>query len=263
MSWSSNIALLGAVLLTGLCDGTVVADNEKGTAVIKGRVVFDGEPPLSRALPRMAGAPAGQKLHPDPGTIVYKRDGNAIPYVFVHVKSGIKGKYDPPKQPVIIDIKDGQLRPHVQGLVAGQTIELRNLDPVNDNIQSLSRRNPRLNLPLQGRGPPVRLAGKDTLLQPEVLVRLQSVMRAWVQSYVGACPHPFFDVTKSHDDSNAEGAARGTFELKGLPAGEYEVEFVHESFGRLTQRVTVKDGETKELLDKMRPAKKGGGGGKN
>ena len=66
-------------------------------------------------------------------------------------------------------------------------------------------------------------------------------------SYVGVLSHPFFDVTKSHEDDGGDKSKRGTFEIKELPAGEYEIEAWHESFGTQTQKVTVKDGETKEI----------------
>jgi hypothetical protein len=40
----------------------------------------------------------------------------------------------------------------------------------------------------------------------------------------------------------------GKFEIKGLPAGEYEIEAVHEKLKSQTGKITVKDGE-KATLD--------------
>jgi uncharacterized protein YjdB len=37
----------------------------------------------------------------------------------------------------------------------------------------------------------------------------------------------------------------GTYEIKGLPAGDYEVEAYHEKLKTQTQKVTVKDGDNK------------------
>jgi len=45
--------------------------------------------------------------------------------------------------------------------------------------------------------------------------------------------HPFYTVTKED----------GTFEIKGLPAGEYEVEAIHGKLKGQAQSVTVKSGE--------------------
>jgi hypothetical protein len=47
--------------------------------------------------------------------------------------------------------------------------------------------------------------------------------------------HPFFAVTKED----------GSYEIKGLPAGEYEVEVLHGKAKGTTQKVSVKDGAAK------------------
>ena len=49
--------------------------------------------------------------------------------------------------------------------------------------------------------------------------------------------HPFFAVT-SRD---------GTFQIKDLPAGTYEIEAWHEKLGRRKASVTVGTGDTKAL----------------
>jgi hypothetical protein len=49
--------------------------------------------------------------------------------------------------------------------------------------------------------------------------------------------HPFFAVTKED----------GSYEIKGLPPGDYEVEAYHEKLKSKTQKVTVKEGEQAKL----------------
>jgi hypothetical protein len=39
----------------------------------------------------------------------------------------------------------------------------------------------------------------------------------------------------------------GTFTINGLPAGEYEIEAIHEKLKALTGKVTVKDGQAAKL----------------
>jgi hypothetical protein len=58
-----------------------------------------------------------------------------------------------------------------------------------------------------------------------------------MRAYISVLEHPFFAVTK--DD--------GTFEIKGLPAGEYELEAMHGKLKGQAQKVTVKDGEAATL----------------
>jgi hypothetical protein len=66
-------------------------------------------------------------------------------------------------------------------------------------------------------------------------------MSAWI----GVVPHPFYTVT----------AAGGGFELKDLPAGEYEIEAWHEKFGTQTQTVKVGEKESKEITFSFKAAK--------
>src|SRR5436309_2462405 len=72
--------------------------------------------------------------------------------------------------------------------------------------------------------------------KPEV-VKMKCDVHAWMQSFIGVFDNPFHSVT---GDS-------GTFELKGLPAGTYEVEAWHETYGSKSQSVTLADGERKTI----------------
>jgi hypothetical protein len=237
----------------------VLADNEKGTAVIKGKVTFDGTPPKMKALTIQGDNHCIQqhsKPQADQGTIVYTKDGNTIPYVFVHAKNGVKGKYTPPPTPVVIDQKGCMYHPHVFGMIAGQPIDIKNSDSTNHNIHSLAKKNPTFNFAQAQQGMVKNLAGNDTFTREEIMVKIKCDVHAWMSTYVGVCTHPFFDVTKSHEDDGGDKAKRGTFEIKELPAGEYEIEAWHESFGTMTEKVAVKDGETKEIEFKFGGAKK-------
>jgi hypothetical protein len=249
--------MLAGVTALSLVATQARADNEKGTSAIKGKVVFAGDPPDAKSLPAMNAdavcAKAHSKALPDQGTIVYKKDGNTIPYVFVYVKGGLKGKYDAPKEPVTIDQKGCVYHPHVFGMVAGQPINIKNSDPTNHNIHSLAKKNPQFNFAQPNQGMVKELKSGDTFNKQEIMVKIKCDVHAWMSTFVGVCAHPFFDVSKSHDDHGAQGAQRGTFEIKNLPAGEYEVEAWHESFGTATQKVAVKDGETKEIEFKLGP----------
>ena len=62
-------------------------------------------------------------------------------------------------------------------------------------------------------------------------------VHSWMQSFIGVFDNPLHTVT-------GDG---GTFELKGLPAGTYEVEAWHETYGTKTQSVTLAEGEGKRI----------------
>ena len=259
-----TIKHLGSWVLTGcvaiaLTATTALADNEKGTAIIKGKVTFDGTPPKMKAL-TISGdnhcVQAHAKPEADQGTIVYTKDGNTIPYVFVYAKNGVTGKYTAPTTPVTIDQKGCMYHPHVFGMIAGQPIDIKNSDSTNHNIHSLAKKNPTFNFAQAQQGMVKNLAGKDTFTREEIMVKIKCDVHAWMSTYVGVLSHPFFDVSKSHEDDGGDKSKRGTFEIKELPAGEYEIEAWHENFGTMTEKVVVKDGETKEIEFKFGGAKK-------
>lgn len=76
---------------------------------------------------------------------------------------------------------------------------------------------------------------------PEVMVPLRCNVHPWMASYAGVLAHPYYDVT---DD-------KGFFRLKKIPAGQYEITAWHERLGILKENVTVREGESKELVFKF------------
>ena len=71
----------------------------------------------------------------------------------------------------------------------------------------------------------------------EVLVPFKCDVHGWMNAYVGVMDHPFFAVSD----------ADGRFEIKGLPAGTYTIEAIHEKLGAVTQTVTIAAKDSKEL----------------
>ena len=69
------------------------------------------------------------------------------------------------------------------------------------------------------------------------MIPIKCNVHPWMTAYVGVLPHPFFSVTG--DD--------GTFEITGLPPGDYVIEAWHEEYGTFTQNVTVGASETQEI----------------
>jgi hypothetical protein len=58
-----------------------------------------------------------------------------------------------------------------------------------------------------------------------------------MRSYISVLPHPFFAVTGED----------GSYEIKGLPDGDYEVEAVHGQLKSVTGKTSVKDGRAARL----------------
>ncbi len=216
------------------------ADDEKGTAVIKGKVVLEGDKPKLKAVKMKDDAVCLKgKKKPVPGLRVW--DDGTVPYAFVYLKKGVKGKYTPPSEPVVLDQKGCMYRPHVFGMVAGQALRIKNSDPTAHNVHALPKRNTEFNFSQPTKDMVKDRTGRETFTRPEVMIRFKCDVHDWMEAYCGVVAHPFFDVTKRP----------GTFEIKDLPAGEYEIEAWHERFGRVTATVSVGDGETKEIELKL------------
>jgi hypothetical protein len=70
--------------------------------------------------------------------------------------------------------------------------------------------------------------------KPEVKIPVKCNQHAWMRAYVHVLSHPFYAVTG--DD--------GSFELKGVPPGKYELEALHEEYGAMTLPVEVAANQT-------------------
>ena len=60
---------------------------------------------------------------------------------------------------------------------------------------------------------------KMVFKEPEMKMNMKCFMHPWMSGYVHVLEHPFFAVTGED----------GTFTIKGLPPGEYEVACLHEA----------------------------------
>src|SRR5438105_196110 len=191
-------------------------------AAIKGVARFAGVRPRHSQL---RAPPAGAPCAPDAAQRTLWQahlvffDGT-LPYVFVYVKSGLKKTYPPPTEPAVIEQRGCVYSPHVFGMMAGQPLKVVNADRVMHNLVASPKKNHALNV-IQTTTDPKILSGSDTFTRPEVMIEVTSGLRKWMRAYIGVVDHPFFAVT----------SAGGTFEIKGLPPGEYELEAWHEKWG--------------------------------
>ena len=199
-----------------------------GGGSIGGTVAFTGAVPANPAIDMAQEAKCRAKYTGAAPTnpVVVVKDGK-LGNVFVYVKSGLPAgaTYTAPTTPVVID-QDGCLyHPRVLGVMVNQPIEIRNSDPVLHNIKAV----PTLNRGFNISQPTSGMKTTRTFTTPEVMVPLECNVHGWMNAYAGVMSHPFFAV--SGED--------GTFEIKNLPAGTYEVEAWHEKFGPKTMSVTV------------------------
>jgi plastocyanin len=203
-------------------------------STVTGTVTFDGKPPALRPL-AMDAEPVCAKKHsgPVPNEMLVLGNGNTMGNIMVYVSKGLpSGKtYAPPKTPVIIDQNGCQYKPHVMGIMVGQTYKILNSDGILHNIHTLPKVNPQFN-----KGMPATVKEAETVFQkPEDAFHVKCDVHPWMSAYVGVFTHPFFSVTSTD----------GKFTISGLDPGTYEITAWHERLGTQTASVTVGANDTK------------------
>jgi hypothetical protein len=208
-----------------------------GSASVAGKVSFEGTPP----------APEKVKLNADPKCAAMHKEGlekwqvrvkdGGLADVLVYVKSGVKGSYPPPTDPILLDQQGCDYHPHMVVMRAGQPLKIRNSDDTLHNIHPRPTTNAEFNIGQPRQGMESLREGEKGFGKPEVMIPVGCDVHPWMRAYISVFDHPFFTVTKED----------GTFEIKGLPAGEYEVEAYHGKLKTQAQKVTVKDGEAAAL----------------
>jgi len=197
-------------------------------ADISGIIKLDGPQPKRPPLPL---TPESRKLYegrPYPrDEVELVNEKREIQNVFVYIRKGLPaGKtYTAPKKAALLDQQRSMFRPRVQGLFVGQDFAMRNSDPIIHNVRSLSQENRPFNI-AQPAGTPDRLKRFNDKEGP---IELRCDFHRWMRAYIFVMEHPFFAITD----------AKGRFQIKNLPPGEYTLATWHESFGKNKQIIKV------------------------
>ncbi len=220
---------------TGAPAGSVTAIDPATAATITGKVSFEGEAPKPRQI-RMDAEASCAALHKEAvyAQEVVVNDNKTLQYVFVYVKEGLGDKtFETPKEPVTLDQKGCLYHPHMIGVQTGQALKIMNSDPTTHNIHPVPQSNREWNTSMSPGGQ----ALDRTFAREEIMIPVKCNVHPWMKSYIGVLKHPFFAVTGKD----------GSFEIKGLPPGEYTIEAWHEKLGTATQKVTVSAKESKTV----------------
>ncbi|HXE54912.1 MAG TPA: carboxypeptidase regulatory-like domain-containing protein [Tepidisphaeraceae bacterium] len=217
----------------------------KEGATIHGVIRFKGTKPQIKPIEEIAGNAFCRQCYegddlPMHDDLVFGKNGNddTVQNVLVYVSKGLEGKtFEPPKDPAVIDQVGCMYTPHVVGVMVGQTLEIRNSDATLHNVMAMPRNNTPFNIGMPGKGQVIR----KVFSHPEFKMNLRCFMHPWMSGYVHVLPNPFFAVS----------GADGTFAIKGLPVGEYEISVLQET-SRIhptpaTATVKVGAGENKEV----------------
>jgi plastocyanin len=203
-------------------------------STINGTVTFDGKAPTLRPL-SMDADPTCAKKHSGPvaNEMLVLGNGNTMGNIMVWVSKGLPaGKAWPvPKAPVVLDQQGCQYKPHVMGIMVGQTYRILNSDGVLHNIHTLPKINPAFNRGM----PPTLKEATTTFAKPEDVFHIKCDVHPWMSAYIAVFTHPFFSVTSTD----------GKFAISGLDPGTYEITAWHEKLGTKTASITVGASDTK------------------
>lgn len=194
---------------------------------VRGHVRFDGKPPAAKRI-SMDTEEACEALHK---TAVYDEalspaNDGSLPNTFVYVKRGLEGKVFPPAAAAaVLDQRGCQFVPRVVALRTGQTLTVKNSDPVSHNIHPM----PKENRDWNQQQPPDSPDLHRRFARPEVMIPVKCNVHGWMRTYIAVLEHPYFAVT----------GRNGDFKFDPLPPGKYTIAAWHESLGEITQEITV------------------------
>ena len=201
------------------------------TGVIEGRVRLAGPAPANPII-RMGADPMCSRQYSGRRAVqefvVRDADGG-----LANVLVDLQGRFPAATaiaDPVTLDQRGCLYAPRVLAMQVGQTLQIKNSDSLLHNVHSLSTRGNAFNVSQ----PQAGMVYKVQLKNPDVIMRIKCDVHSWMIAYLGVEPHPYFATSGDH----------GAFRIEGVPAGRYAIRTWHERYGRLTQAVVVKAGQT-------------------
>ena len=205
-------------------------------ATVSGTVKFDGTAPKPAKIDmsqdsNCAGSNTAENI------VV---SGGHLENVFIYVKEGLGNRtFDVPKDAVTLTQSGCKYKPHVLGVMAGQTITIVNGDPTTHNIHPTPKDNREWNESQAPQAPPL----EKSFAREEILLPVKCNQHPWMRMFVNVVKSPFYAVS----------GPDGKFEIKGLPPGDYTIAFVHEKLGEQDQKVTLAPKDTKTVDVTFKP----------
>ncbi len=221
------VAVVAVVCLVAAVGSSNAAD----WGSLKGRIVVDGAPTKPAPLVVTKDQFCIDKMPTNESIIVGKDNALVNAVVYLRLPTGQKVEANPEyaakaNDSVVLDNNGCSFHPHVSLVRLGQTLDIKNSDPVghNTNVNVLS-----FNQVIPAGSDTKVKVGAGGPLPTEVACNIHPFMKGWVLVQ----DHPYMAV--SGED--------GTFEIKDIPAGKHDFQFWQEAAGYL-KNVKFKSGTT-------------------
>lgn len=204
------------------------SEGKMGTATIKGVVKFTGKAPEMKVPKKRKDAEFCKTKEVKYNAVI--ADKGKLAETFVRLANdSVKGDYKPPNQHAKISQTDCMYTPRIQGVVAGQTIDIVNGDQTLHNVHTYKGAESWFNKPqIKGSDP----IGQEMPDEPK-MIKFTCDVHPWMRGFVIVTSHPFF----------ATSGADGSYTIEKVPAGDYIIEAWHPHYGLKTAKVKVEDGK--------------------
>jgi len=171
--------------------------------VIRGVVVFDGEPPKRREI-QIGGSGCPHEGPPQLKQDLVVTDGK-VQYAYVYVDSGVEeGAFSVPKDPVYLDQVGCMYEPHVLCVQVGQELLVRNSDQTLHNV----------NWPDGNKMQPAGSSPLEIVYEgAEAGLMYRCDIHPWMSAFICAADHPFQQVTGEDGEFSLPEIAPGRYEL--------------------------------------------------
>lgn len=161
---------------------------------------------------------------------VISPDGG-VKNVVVFIENITRGKAIP-KTEVVIDNKHCAFQPHVQVATRGQTLVIKNNDPMLHNTHIYLNRKTVYNFALPKTGMEIKKPINKT-----GIMEVECDAHDWMKGYLYVTEHPYITVTDE----------KGYFSIKDIPPGDYKLVFWHEALGQEVRDIKITTGSVVEL----------------
>jgi Carboxypeptidase regulatory-like domain len=231
-----QVLLAGA----GIVAASALTSAVPNGGTITGRVTYEGTPAKQKPIDMSKEPSCAQQYSTLPTTeTVVTGPNNVLGNVIVYISAGAPDE-SAPSQAAVFTQKGCRYAPHLLPLLVNQELRVMNEDQTSHNIHPMAKINREWNKSQPAGTAPI----VDKFDKPE-FVPVKCNVHPWMHATFAILKNSHYSIT----------GTEGTFELPDLPPGTYTITAWHESYGDLTQELTITGNETKTVnfVFKARP----------